>query len=223
MLTNFRSISKYRVEALDGNVGNIHELLFDEQSWIVRYIVINTGNLFMKNLVLLQPEEFVSCDTDEEKFLVNLTKEEIINSPSVEAVKKTNYYWPNYWVGTHLTYGWTPFNPYSKKIYTEPGINSTHEMHVYKVKAVDEQIGSVDNFIVNTEAWYISNMIINTGFSLLPGKKISVTADNVKEINNQQNFVLLDMNAQEVKNYPGYESKKSFRHIIGRPADLITS
>lgn len=223
MLNNFRTIRGYRIEAADGNAGKIHELLFDEQSWIVRYIVVNAGNLFMKNLVLLQPEVFLSCCVNERKFSVNLTKEEIINAPSIETVKKTDYYWPNYWIGTHLTYGWTPFNPYSKKFFLEPNLNSTDEMFAYKVKALDERIGSVDNCIVNTEAWYINNLIVNIGFSLLPGKKISITADNVKEINNQQKIVQLDINAQGVKNHPGYESKKSSKHIIGRPADLITS
>lgn len=222
MLAHLNSIQKYKIETPDGNVGNIHELLFDDQSWNIRYVVINTGNFVVPNLVLVQPEAFVSCNTFECKFVVNLTKEEILNSPSIETVKKTNYYWPNYWAGTHLTYGWTPFNAYAKKFYTEPNLNSTRELFDYKIKALDGKISFINNFIIDMKSWNIRNLIIDAGIPFLPGKKISIETDIVKNINAQQKVILLNINAHEMKNNPVYRgSKKLYKHVDRKPASLI--
>src|SRR5271170_4038959 len=117
----FQSIKKlYRetLRALDGEIGHVNDFYFDDKSWAVRYLVADTSSWISGRLVLLAPHAFDSLHQDGKVLLVNLTRKQIENSPSIDTHKPVSrqyeeeyyqyYGWPSYWMGD-LTWGISDF------------------------------------------------------------------------------------------------------------------
>ncbi|MFE2586579.1 PRC-barrel domain-containing protein [Streptomyces sp. NPDC059378] len=71
-------LTGYKVEATDGSIGKV-----DKHSDEVgdAYLVVDTGVWIFGKEVMLPASTVVSIDPDEEKVLVDLTKEQIKNAP----------------------------------------------------------------------------------------------------------------------------------------------
>ena len=44
MLWDASAINGYAIEASDGRVGTVSDLLFEDVGWVVRWLVVDTGN-----------------------------------------------------------------------------------------------------------------------------------------------------------------------------------
>ena len=55
MLWNASAIKGYAIEASDGDIGTVSDFLFDDVSWQVRWLVVDTGNWLSGRKVLLPP------------------------------------------------------------------------------------------------------------------------------------------------------------------------
>lgn len=53
MLCHASAIHGYRIKASDGHIGSIADLLFDDQSLVIGWLVVVTGNLLPGQQVLL--------------------------------------------------------------------------------------------------------------------------------------------------------------------------
>jgi hypothetical protein len=55
MLWHASAINGYAIEASDGDIGTVSDFLFDDASWLVRWLVVDTGNWLSGRKVLLPP------------------------------------------------------------------------------------------------------------------------------------------------------------------------
>lgn len=55
MLQSVRDLRGYIIHATDGEIGKVDQFLFDDETWTIRYLVVNTGNWLLKKLVLISP------------------------------------------------------------------------------------------------------------------------------------------------------------------------
>jgi PRC-barrel domain len=55
MLKNASAINGYAIAASDGRLGTVDDFLFDDASWMVRWLVVDTGNWLPGRKVLLPP------------------------------------------------------------------------------------------------------------------------------------------------------------------------
>lgn len=110
MLRSVNELKGKALHASDGELGTVDQFLFDDESWTIRYLVAETGKLLGRK-VLISP---ISIDRNQKKdgLSLSLTKEQIQNSPSIDADKPVsrqheteyfNYYgYPYYWGGPGL-------------------------------------------------------------------------------------------------------------------------
>jgi sporulation protein YlmC with PRC-barrel domain len=73
------------VVATDGEIGHVDDVLVDERTWTVRYLVVDTSNWIGGRSVLIAPSVLTNVDAVNRTIQVSLTREEIRRSPSVEA------------------------------------------------------------------------------------------------------------------------------------------
>jgi hypothetical protein len=116
MLAAISELSDYTLEATDGEIGFIDELYFQQSEWQIRYLVIGLGNWFTRQYVLLIPDVVERLDTDLQKIVFGLARQQIKDSPDVlsqlpvsrekEMALHQYYQWQPYWVG-HATEGIT--------------------------------------------------------------------------------------------------------------------
>jgi uncharacterized protein YrrD len=70
------------LEAPDGAIGHVEDLVIDDESWEIADIVVDTRNwLPGGKRVLVPPTAVASIDTPGKKVRVRLTREEVRNSP----------------------------------------------------------------------------------------------------------------------------------------------
>src|SRR5580698_1648373 len=107
MLQNIKELYGNKLAALDGEIGQVKDFYFNDKSWVIRYLVADTGSWLAGRLVLLSPHAFGKLDQYEKTLHVKLLKKQIENSPSIESHKPVSrqyeieyyryYGWPVYW------------------------------------------------------------------------------------------------------------------------------
>ena len=112
MLRSVKQLYGDKLGASDGEIGHVKDLYFDDQNWVVRYLVADTGSWLSGRQVLISPHAFVSLDRSRKLLLVNLTRKQIENSPAIESHEPVSrqyeeayhryYGWPYYWEGGGL-------------------------------------------------------------------------------------------------------------------------
>ncbi len=233
MLRSAKEMEKFKIKAIDGEIGKLHDFFFDDHTWIVRYIIVDTGTWLAEKLVLISPESFKKLNWDNKIFEVNLDKQQIEDSPDVDKAKPVSrqkeielsgyYSWPMYWTGMGgPTIGTFP-PAYSaiKKTEAEtlemqkpqdkedPNLRSTREVLSYGIHGSDGQIGHVEDFMIDEISWNIRYMIIDTR-NLLPGKKVIVSPEWIEKIEWAISKVFLKLTKDEIKNSPEYNPSLPF-------------
>jgi hypothetical protein len=80
-LRSSAEVTGYKVEATDGGIGHIADFLIDDQSWQIRFAVIDTHNWLPDRLVLVDPHAIADIDWNEHRVHVRLTREAVKASP----------------------------------------------------------------------------------------------------------------------------------------------
>ena len=85
----------------------------------------------------------------------------------------------------------------------DPHLRSIDAVTGYNIKAIDGEIGDVEDFIINDLTWSIDFMEVDTG-NWFPGKKVLVSPQWIKEINWETSSVIVNASEDQVKNSPEY-------------------
>jgi hypothetical protein len=80
-LRSGNAISRYHVQATDGDIGHVQGLLIDERTWSIRYLIVNTSNWWLGHEVLIAPEWIEDMDWATSTVTVHLTRQAIKDSP----------------------------------------------------------------------------------------------------------------------------------------------
>lgn len=225
-----QTIHGYTVQATDGEVGKVETLYFDDETWAIRYLVVNVGSWLLPDQILLAPVAVTNIDREDETIFVALTKEQVKNSPNIdeerpvsrqyEVTLHDHYNWSPYWLGAPaysdgLTAPDTAAIERQPKFADETAVasqaaesdnhlRSTDEVEGYHIHAADGEIGHIEKFLVDTEFWFIRYLVIDTK-NWLPGKKVIVAPDWIEEIKWVEREVSVNMTRESIEASPEYE------------------
>jgi hypothetical protein len=73
-----------RIEARDGHIGHISDFLVDEDTWAVRYLVVDTRDWWPGKHVLVPPHAIESIDRRQGEVQMDLTREQIKQAPTFD-------------------------------------------------------------------------------------------------------------------------------------------
>lgn len=80
-LRSANEITGYFIRARDGEIGHIEELLIEDDSWTVRYVVVDTRNWWPGRMVLISPEWIKDISWSEQRVFVDVSREDVERSP----------------------------------------------------------------------------------------------------------------------------------------------
>ncbi len=75
------AVSGYHIQATDGEIGHIEDFIIDDETWTIRYLIINTANWWLGKNILFSPQWIERVSWDESKVFINLSRETIKQSP----------------------------------------------------------------------------------------------------------------------------------------------
>lgn len=221
MLVKAKTLTGYSLHCLDGEIGTVVDFDFDDQHWAVRYLVANTGNWLTRKQVLISPYALIAVDAAAGNISVDLTKRQIEESPRLDTDKPvshqfeqeyyTYYGWPMYWSGRYM-WGYSPFlvrDPTQWRPSApgdeawDPHLRSMNDMKGHVIKATDGEIGHVDGFLLDNEAWAIRYLIIDTQ-NWWPGKHVLVAPRWIDKISWSESTVFVNLSRDSIKQSPEY-------------------
>jgi hypothetical protein len=89
-LRSFREVSGYHVNAADGEIGHVEDLIVDDSNWVLRYAVVDTRNWLPGRKVLVAIPWFHDVSWGSETVSTALTQDEIKNSPEFKPDEPIN-------------------------------------------------------------------------------------------------------------------------------------
>ena len=81
---NLRStddVSGQHIEASDGKIGHVEDFIIDDETWAIRYLIIDTQNWWPGEKVLISPKWIERVSWSKQEVFVNLSREAIKQSP----------------------------------------------------------------------------------------------------------------------------------------------
>lgn len=83
-LRSCNAVVGYHIEASDGEIGHVQGLLVDEESWAIRYLVVNTSNWWLGHAVLVAPQWIKNVSWAEQTVAIDLTRDALKQAPSYD-------------------------------------------------------------------------------------------------------------------------------------------
>lgn len=112
MLRSMLDLERYSIRATDGDIGVVNDFYFDDSTWVIRYVVVDTSAWLPNRKVLVSPISMGSPDWSQKLLPVTITKEQVKGSPDIDTDKPVSrqhemgylgyYGYPYYWGGAGL-------------------------------------------------------------------------------------------------------------------------
>ena len=228
MQHNIKSLIGYRMEATDGDIGKVKEFYFVDTTWLIRYIILETGNWLLQRKVLIAPQAIIKGQARLRTFPVNLSKDQIRTSPDIDTDKPVSrqqdmelyghYAWQ--WYGSGFYAGGLEenmdINPIiDEKIMKESDsknktseddlhLRSTKELIGYHIHSTDGDDGRVDDFILDEAHWQITYLVVYA-HALFGGKKLLIETGKIKEIQWENSKVIVNISTKDIEDLPPYD------------------
>ena len=106
MLRKISDLHGYAIAATDGALGTVSDFLFDDESWRVRWLVVDTGGWLSGRKVLLPPSALGHIDADGRRFSVRLSRAQVKDSPEIASDQPVSRQMESH---VYDYYGWSPY------------------------------------------------------------------------------------------------------------------
>jgi hypothetical protein len=224
-----KDLCGYVVLAGNREVGKVHDFYFHDDTWLIRYLVVETGHWLARRKVLITPGALGKPHWAGFNFPVALTPEQIEKSPDIDTEKPVSrqqetdlhnhYGWPFYWVDPGPG-AWPPFMPLGplpaacasphalpeekKDKKADPHLRSAREVTGYHIHASDGEMGHVEDFIVEDAIWVIRYMVVHAS-NWFPARKVLISPQWLGEINHLARRVAVTLARDAILQCPEFD------------------
>jgi hypothetical protein len=80
-LRSTAAVAGYKIEAKDGAIGHVEDFVIDDETWAIRYLIVDTRNWWPGKRVLIAPEWIERVSWSESRVFIHLSREAIKQSP----------------------------------------------------------------------------------------------------------------------------------------------
>lgn len=80
-LRSTQEVTGYHIQATDGEIGHAEDFIIDDETWTIRYLIVDTQNWWPGKKVLISPEWIERVSWNESKVFVKHSREAISASP----------------------------------------------------------------------------------------------------------------------------------------------
>ena len=150
------------VAARDRPAGELADVLFDDQSWTVRYLVIDTVDAMPRRDVLVMPAQVESLAP---ALRLRLTRDELKQCPDLDEDRPV-----------YLQYDMRGVpRP------ADPHLRSAEMILGFAVRAGGRAAGRLNDVEIDAEHWSVTSLIVDSGV-WLPGKRREIAPREVRSI-----------------------------------------
>ncbi|HTT02344.1 MAG TPA: PRC-barrel domain-containing protein [Steroidobacteraceae bacterium] len=233
MLESLNKLRDLHVHATDGDIGEVTDSYFDDERWVVRYLVVSTGGWLSGRKVLVSPYAISGVDAQRRAVVTALTRRQVQDSPSIDTAQPISrqqetgylryYGYPVYWPYATM-WAWgampvvTPPDPGLREELlaaerpesdtgsaTDVHLRSVREVVGYHIHASDDAIGHVEDFLFDDSSWAIRYVVVDTR-NWLPGKQVLLSPHWIREVSWAERLVRVELTRSGVETSPVFDA-----------------
>ena len=222
------ALKGYAILASDGRIGSVSDVLFDDESWRLRWLVVDTGTWLSDRQILVHPSAVGQVDHDRQELPVRMSKAQIERSPSIARDRPVSlqmqgqlydyYGWDPVWGGSgyfagglgmmgssgYSGMGAPPMPNGHAPEDGDPHLRSTKAVTGSYLQATDGEIGHVENMLIDDASWDILYLVVDTK-NWWFGKHVLISPYAVKGISWSDHTMQLDVTRDLVKANPAWD------------------
>lgn len=236
MLHDSAKLGELTLHATDGEIGHVDDVYFSDDTWTIRYLVVDTGGWLTGRKVLISPRAVRSLDFDRGELRLDLTRERIRGAPDFDSEKPVSrqyeteffgyYGYPHYWTGPYLwgvgefpaapgtlrhaggVAGGGPQRAERKSANGDPHLRSAREVSGYRIEATDGEIGHIETFLFDEASWAIDAIVVDTR-NWWPGKHVVVSPHWIEEIDWADRGARVRVSRERIRTSAEYEPQSA--------------
>ena len=236
MLISAKKLQGYQLQATDGEVGAIDDLLFDDQVWHIRFLVARLQKMLpWSEKVLINPLYLNKPDSHQGVLNVDLNQQSIRKSPPLSSSKPVSqhekerafkaYGYADYWaapgLGATLPHSAPLIDDIRQDAENQAQADQAHlrsckAVSGYHIHTQDGGIGHVDDFIIDAEHWSCAYLLVNTRNWLPGGRDVLISRDAVEAISWHKHQVKLNIATEVIKRAPHFDVEKLSKPLMVR-------
>ena len=231
MLRNVKDLRGYAIRASDGVIGKVDDFYFDDETWAIRYLVVDTGSWLSGRKVLISPIALGHAGWMGRQLPVALTRAQVERSPDIDTRKpvsrqhearvlrilRVSVLWggAGLWgmgayPGGLTTQGRIEEDLKAHGTHATPTpddchLRSSNAVIGHHIKATDGDIGHLEDLLVDDHTWAIRHLIVNTS-NWWGGQRVLIAPHSIKDVSWSEAKVSVDLTRQAVKDAPAYAS-----------------
>ncbi|HET7197957.1 MAG TPA: PRC-barrel domain-containing protein [Burkholderiales bacterium] len=166
MLRSVKRLRGQPIVARDGAIGFIVDVYFDDRSWRVRYLVLDTGRPMPRRRVLIAPacvQPAGEKRAQDERIHVRLTRAEIEKCPELDEDRPV---FLQHDMGSVTARG-------------DPHLRSAEVVMGFAVHGPPGRAGHLKDILVDSREWTVQSLVVDTGV-WLPGRRALVAPGEVE-------------------------------------------
>ena len=233
MVRSLKSLSLFSLGGIDCEIGKVKDFYFEDDSWIIRYCIVDTGDWLPGKKVLISVQSLISPDWENEILETNLSLGQIKSSPDIETdvpvsrqqeLKLYKHFpWRIYWgPGMGSKGSLMPLTESVKaalandsefhKVEPNPHLRSSDKLIGYGIQALDGDAGKLTDFVVDTDRWEVDYLIVDVG-SWLSAEKVLLPVNCVNGINWATSTIHVSISKEAVLNSPDFNDVEPVNRI----------
>lgn len=219
-----RSLKRFTLSAMDGDIGRVVDVFFDSHRWAIRYVVVDTGGFLSGRRVLISPIAIGHVDWTRGRLAVRLSKRQVENAPDVDLDKPVtrqhelaffrHFGWNAYWPGP-FTWGAAtipgelapPFvdaltdAPPLDASDGDPNLHSLAAVTGYTLRGRDGELGTLDDLQFDPLTWEVRYLVVTTG-RMWSGRRALLAPHWAQRIVIEDRTITFDVPEEELQRAP---------------------
>ena len=234
MLRSGLSLKGYEVESADGTAGSVHDLLFDDITWKMRWLVVDTGGWLDNKRVLVHPSLIGPIDDIASALQIRLPRAKIAEAPGIlldrpvslqQQKSLYDYYdWDAAWDGSTFGQG-TMFSDMKPVMHFDsdtvgaasgeafhvqdgdPHLRSLIEVVDYHIHANDGDIGHAEDVLIDDNGWLINYLIADTS-NWWVGHQVLLSPYSVTDIEFADSKIRINTTMEKIRTSPPWKPEQ---------------
>lgn len=188
------------VDAEDGKLGTLCDLVFDDQTWNVTSLVLDAGTWLHSYRLTIPPSLIHRRQWSDHRLLISgLTREKVMEQPG------TQKHDPAVETGALGDMGvvawdffWIDVAPHPWEAPADPHLHGVREVTGYHLDATDGPLGHVADFVLDDEQWRMAFLVVDTR-NWWPGKHVVISPVRVAGLDRHQRILHLNLSRSEIE------------------------
>lgn len=166
------TLSGFPLITVDGEKRPIRNFLFDDRSWLIRYLVVDAGTWLAARQVVLSTSAVDVPDWKGKCVRTELTLEQVLSSPPAETVRPVSrqqdlawsrhFGWPEQGRHWHLP-AMAAQREFEGSGDDDPHLRRAEDLKGYDLLRPDGSVGQLEGYFVKDRSWHIGYLLVRAG------------------------------------------------------------